>query len=119
MNKQELISQVSTRFALLTQTLDERGRRAVGAAEALALGWGGIALVSSATGLARDTIALGIKELRGLVPPAPVARIRRAGGGRPKLGTADPSLLADLERLVEPTTRGDPQSPLRWTCLSV
>ena len=98
--------------------LDERGRRAVAAAEALALGWGGITAVSHATGLSRKTIARGIQELQG-GESAPPGRIRRAGGGRKKTIDKDPTLLTDLERLVEPTTRGDPESPLRWTCKSV
>jgi len=90
----------------------------VAAAEALALGWGGITAVSHATGLSRKTIARGIQELQG-GESAPPGRIRRAGGGRKKTIDKDPTLLTDLERLVEPTTRGDPESPLRWTCKSV
>jgi transposase len=110
---------IAQRYARLAGTLDERGRRALAAAEALVLGWGGIGIVARATGLSRPTIALGIRELRGEVPPAPPGRIRRPGGGRKSLEEHDPTLRADLERLVEPTTRGDPKVPLRWTCKSV
>ncbi len=110
---------IKARYARVAGTLDERGRRAVAAAEALALGWGGIAAVSRATGLSRQTIRTGIKELRGLIPSAAPGRVRRPGGGRKKTVTTDPTVRADLERLVEPTTRGDPESPLRWTSKSV
>jgi len=111
--------EIKERDARVAGTLDERGRRAVAASEALALGWGGITAVARATGLSRKTIEGGIKELSGTVPSAPPGRIRRPGGGRKKTVERDPSVRADLEHLVEPVTRGDPQSPLRWTCKSV
>jgi transposase len=92
----------------------------VAAAEALAYGWGGIRAVARATGLSRAAIHDGIQERRGEGEPAAAAgRIRRPGGGRKPLEAHDPTLRADLERLVEPVTRGDPRSPLRWTCKSV
>src|SRR5215211_1047500 len=116
MDEQE---RVAERFALVAGTLDERGRRVVAAAEALAWGRGGIAAVARATGLAPQTIRSGIKELRGAVPVAAPGRGRRRGGGRKKTVARDPTVLADLERLVEPATRGDPESPLRWTSKSV
>jgi transposase len=116
MKEQEAITQ---RYARVAGVLDERSRRAVAASEALALGWGGITAVSRATGLSRKTIRAGIKELRGELPRAAPGRVRRPGGGRKKLVATDPTVRADLERLVEPTTRGDPESPLRWTCKSV
>ena len=116
MNEQERIAE---RYALVAGTLDERGRRAVAAAEALAWGRGGVAAVARATGLAPQTIRNGVKELRGLVPAAAPGRIRRPGGGRKKTAERDPTVVADLERLVEPVTRGDPESPLRWTSKSV
>ncbi len=119
MEKQEVVDQVRTRYTLVAGMLDERARRTVAASEALALGWGGITVVARATGLARATIGLGIKEVRGVFDTAPPGRLRRAGGGRKKLVTSNPRILVDLEQLVEPTMRGDPQSPLRWTCLSV
>jgi len=116
MDEQE---RVAGRYALVAGTLGERGRRAVAAAEALAWGRGGIAAVARATGLAPQTIRNGVKELRGTVPAAAPGRVRRPGGGRKKVVATDPTVLADLERLVAPTTRGDPESPLRWTCTSV
>jgi hypothetical protein len=96
--------------------LDERSRRLVFAAEAQALGRGGIAKVHQATGAARSTIARGVTELDA---PADPSRIRRPGGGRKRLVDTDPSLLPDLEALVDPEARGDPMSPLRWTSKSV
>ena len=97
----------------------EKTRRLWAGAEAQALGRGGIAAVSRATGMSRATISGGAQELApGGTRPAPEVRVRRQGGGRKPLTEADPSVLTDLEQLVEPTTRGDPQSPLRWTCKS-
>jgi len=119
MEKQEVVDQIRTRYTLVAGMLDERARRTVAASEALALGWGGITVVARATGLARATIGLGIKEVRGVFDTAPPGRLRRVGGGRKKLVASNPSILVDLEQLVEPTMRGDPESPLRWTCLSV
>jgi len=96
--------------------LDERARRLWAAAEARSLGYGGDALVSSATGLARQTIRNGRRELEsGLELDG---RVRRPGAGRPSLETMQPGLTEALESLVEPLTRGDPMSPLRWTCKS-
>ena len=115
MSKHEEIEQVRVRYARVAGMLDERGRRAVAATEALALGWGGISAVARATGLSRATIGLGIKELRGAVPSAGAGRVRRPGGGRSRIAAKDPAVLPALERLVEPTTREDPESPLRWT----
>ena len=119
MSKQEQMEQVRARYLQVAATLDERGRRAVAASEALALGWGGVSAVSRATGLSRATIGLGIKELRGTVASAASGRVRRPGGGRKRTAAQDPAVVPALEQLVEPTTRGDPESPLRWTCKSV
>ncbi len=116
MNEQE---RIAARYEQVAGILDERGRRAVAAAEALAWGWGGVSAVARATGLAPQTTRLGIAELRGAVPGAGPGRVRRAGGGRKKTAARDPTVVADLERLVEPTTRGDPESPLRWTSKSL
>ena len=82
--------------------------------------WGGISLVARATGLLRPTIAAGLKELQlsSKSHAVAAARVRCAGGGRKKLTQVDPGLLEALERLIEPSTRGDPMSPLRWTCKS-
>jgi len=103
------------KFAALAPTLNERSRRIYAATEARALGRGGIAALSKVTGLSRPTIALGLAELRGEVPSTDPSRIRRPGGGRTRLVEKDPRVMTDLESLVEPGTRGDPESPLRWT----
>src|SRR5581483_1628461 len=117
--EEQTIEAIRRRYARVAGTLDERARRAVAASEALAVGWGGITAVARATGLSRAVIQLGIKELSGQVPLAAAGRIRRAGGGRKSIAEADPGALADLEQLVEPATRGDPESPLRWTSKSL
>jgi Rhodopirellula transposase DDE domain len=84
------------------------------------LGRGGVAMVAAATGLGRNTIRAGVRELAapGVVPPVSDQRVRVPGGGRKPVTTQDPTLLRDLEALVDPVTRGDPMSPLRWTCKS-
>jgi len=110
------IEPIRERFSAVAPFLDERGRRLVAAAEAFAAGYGGIAAVAMATGVAPSTIGRGLKEL---AQDEPSERIRRPGAGRKRTIFKDPRLLPDLEALVEPTTRGDPQSPLRWTCKSV
>ena len=107
---------IRERFSVVAPFLDERGRRLVAAAEAFAAGYGGIAAVAMATGIAPSTIGRGMKELAS---EEPSRRIRRPGAGRKTTISKDPTLLQDLERLVEPSTRGDPESPLRWTCKSV
>jgi transposase len=103
------------KYATLLPQLDERQRRLLLAAEARALGRGGISRVARAAGVSRPTIQRGLVELD---QPAPAARVRRPGGGRRRQRERDPALLAALEALVEPDTRGDPLSPLRWTCKS-
>lgn len=117
-----VVETIRKKYALLQVELDERRRRLWAASEAQALGHGGIAAVAKATGLAESTIRLGQRELRstpvGALPlPAP-RHIRAPGGGRKPRTMHDPSLIQALEALVEPTTRGDPMSPLRWTCKS-
>ena len=107
------------RFKLLAKHLDERLRRCVAAAEAAALGPRGISIVSRATGVSRRAIRRGLTELRERAGARPAGRVRRPGGGRKRASEKDPTLRRDLEQLVEPTTRGDPESPLRWTCKSV
>jgi transposase len=109
---------IKQRFELLTKELNERTRRLLAASEAMTIGRGGITLVSRATGLSRKAISLGIKQLREEASLS-AGRIRRVGGGRKKTVTKDLSLDEDLEGLIEPVTRGDPESPLRWTCKSV
>ncbi|MGH8523437.1 MAG: ISAzo13 family transposase [Gammaproteobacteria bacterium] len=99
--------------------MSEKLRRLWAGAEAQAMGRGGIAAVSQATGLSRATISSGVRELKqGGTRSAPEMRVRRKGGGRKALTESDPAVLTDLEALVEPSTRGDPQSALRWTCKS-
>ncbi|MGH2410067.1 MAG: ISAzo13 family transposase [Chloroflexota bacterium] len=115
---EHVVAAIHDRYTRVAGTLDERARRLVAAAEALTLGRGGIAAVARATGLSGKAIGKGIAELRG-GPSAGPGRIRRPGGGRKKTVAKDPSVLADLERLVEATTRGDPEGPLRWTCKSL
>ena len=109
---------IAGRFELLAPFVNERLRRIVAAAEAEVLGYGGISAVSQATGVSRRAIVLGCKELRAPTP-TPAKRVRREGGGRKRAVAKDPGLRRDLEALVEPVTRGDPESPLRWTCKSV
>jgi hypothetical protein len=111
-------SAIRQRFEALAPVLDERGLRRLAAAEAIAAGRGGVSAVMRATGLARSTIGRGLGELRaGQIQD--VDRVRRPGGGRKPLSETDASLLDDLRSLVEPATRGDPQSPLLWTCKSL
>ena len=112
------VSGIARRFKAVGGILDERSRRLVAAAESAALGRGGVSAVSRATGIARQVIRQGIAEL-GEAAVHPTGRVRRVGGGRKKAVTQDTSLLRDLEQLVEPVTRGDPESPLRWTCKSL
>ena len=113
------VERLRTKFAALCPYLDERRRRLWAAAEALALGRGGVTAVAAATGLQRNTIHAGLDELRAGGPALmPEQRVRQPGGGRKPLSAHDPGLLRDLEALVEPVTRGDPMSPLRWTCKS-
>jgi transposase len=111
-------SAIRTRFEKLAPFLNERTRRLFTAAEAAAIGRGGITAVTRATGVSRRAVAAGLAELH--TPQEwPAHRIRRPGGGRTRRVQADHTLQADLERLIDPVTWGDPESPLRWTCKSV
>ena len=115
------IQQVETKYRALAALMDERMRRQWAAAEARAFGWGGLQAVSAAIRMSPNTIRKGLAELaaREKNPQAPVdPYLRRKGGGRKRRSEADPGLLEALEFLVEPLTRGDPESPLRWTCKS-
>jgi transposase len=114
----DALTGVRYRFAALKKVLDEKSRRLLVAAESKALGPGGISAVSQVTGVSRQVIRQGLEQL-GQAHSHPAGRIRRPGGGRKKAKQKDPTLVADLEKLVEPTTRGDPESCLRWTCKSV
>jgi Rhodopirellula transposase DDE domain len=113
-------ARIRGKFRLVAVELDERRRRQWAAAEARDVGWGGISLVARATGLSRPTIMAGLKDLELSAKSRLVAaaRVRSPGGGRRTLTQSDPGLLEALERLIDPATRGDPMSPLRWTCKS-
>lgn len=114
-----IIKRIRRKFQTLTPVLDERSRRHWAAAEALELAWGGVTTVAAATGLSRTTIAAGVRELQSQATGAmPGPRLRRPGGGRKSLADSDPGLLTALDALIDPLTRGDPESPLRWTCKS-
>ena len=112
----ELEATIVAKYVAVAPMLDERTRRRWAAAESVAIGYGGDALVSSATGLARETIRKGRREIAG--DQTPTDRLRAAGAGRPRIQEDQPGILAALEALVDPVTRGDPTSPLRWTCKS-
>jgi hypothetical protein len=109
---------IRIRYEALSPRLDERGRRVFAASEARAAGYGGIAAVSRATGIAASTIGRGLNELADAAGLDP-SRVRRPGGGRKPLVLTDASLMDDLLSLVSPGERGDPMSPLRWTCKSL
>jgi hypothetical protein len=121
MHDTEIIEWIRQKYVALSPVMDERMRRQWAASEACALGWGGVTSVAEATGLAWNTIKAGMRELdhRAAHPDEPVdLPIRRRGAGRKRLAETDPQLLAALEELVDPATRGHPESPLRWTCKS-
>src|SRR5437660_341154 len=118
-----MISRVRQKYEALAPLLHETARRCWAACEALSLGRGGISLVAAATDLSRPTIRRGITELQsGDSDPASShrdpSRIRRPGGGRHAIAATDRTLIRDLKRLIDPATRGDPMSPLLWTCKS-
>ena len=122
----EADSPIAQRWELMRERLDERQRRAFAAAEAKVLGRGGVSQVVAATGMARNTVMAGMQELDGssnefvsATPLAAAGSTRRSGGGRKPATHKDPGLVPDLLALVEPTSRGDPESPLRWTCKSL
>lgn len=109
---------IGAKFRLLAGQLDERGLRLWAAAEAESHGWGGTAAVARATGIAPSTVRRGRGELASGFSPGP-GRVRRPGAGRKPLTETDPTLLEDLERLVDGESRGDPEQPLRWTAKSL
>src|SRR6185436_4152165 len=104
---------IRRRFEFLDPHLDERTRRLVAAAEARAIGFGGISIVARATGMSREAISHVIEDLKASAGSHP-GRIRRPVGGLKKTGDVDATLKEDLEKLLSPTERGDPESPLRW-----
>lgn len=112
---------IAAKYLALAPLMDERMRRQWAASEARAYGWGGVRAVSSVIGMSPNTIKKGLTELRerAASPDMPLpTRLRREGGGRKHASEVDPELVVALERLVDPVTRGDPESPLRWTCKS-
>jgi Rhodopirellula transposase DDE domain len=118
MGRKEL-GAIREKYQVVGDVLDERGRRVWAAAEARSLPFGGVSLVARATGLSRTTVHAGMRELNdGQRKTIGAGRSRKAGGGRKPLTYHNPDLLRALEKLVEPRTRGDPESPLRWTCKS-
>ena len=112
----ELEAKIVAKYAAIESVLDERGRRLWAAAESLSIGYGGDAVVSDATGISLPTIRSGRRQLAS--GDYERERIRRPGAGRPALGVSQPGLKEALEKLVDPVSRGDPTSPLRWTCKS-
>jgi hypothetical protein len=119
----ETILQIRTKYESLAPLIDERARRCWAATEANVIGWGGISAVAQATGLSRNTIQAGIEELAqgslSLIERGEArGRVRRPGGGRKPLTETDPGLRRDLKKLLDSATRGDPQSPLKWTSKS-
>ena len=113
----QVVKWIRDKYLAIVSDLDERGIRRWAAAEARSLGWGGISAVAKATGISDRTIRNGIQELDD--PQAPTAdRQRKTGGGRRRREEEEPGLIEALEALVEPVARGDPMSPLRWTCKS-
>lgn len=113
-----IVNGIRNKYMALVDDLDERGRRRWAATEAESIGRGGIAAVAEATGMSDRTVRNGIIEIReGRV--VPTGQQRRTGGGRKPLEEDQPDLIDAIEALVEPTERGDPQSPLRWTCKSL
>ena len=111
------VATLRAKHAAMSPVFTERSRRIWAAAEAQALGRGGTAVVAGATGISASTIRRGMREIAA-GDPLVATRTRKAGGGRKRAIDVDPTLLRDLDALVEPTAPGDPDSPLRWTCLS-
>ena len=120
MHDAKAAARIRRKYRVVAPELDERRRRQWAAAEARDGGWGGVSLVARATGLSRPTISAGLRELQlpALQRTAAAQRVRRPGGGRRAVTATDPSLLTALMALIDPATRGDPESPLRWTCKS-
>lgn len=118
MDTEEYEQLISKRYDLLKSSLDERSKRLYLAAEAISLGWGGVSTVSRSTGASPNTIVKGCNELES-EKTLHDGKIRASGGGRKKCIDKDPTLLSDLESLIEPSTLGDPESPLRWTSKSL
>jgi hypothetical protein len=120
MRDAKVVAQIRRKYRSLRAGLDERMRRQWAATEARELGWGGVSAVAEATGLSRVTITKGLRELKrpARVRVAEAGRVRRPGAGRKPVTEQDPELETALDALIDPVTRGDPESPLRWTCKS-
>jgi len=114
----EIEDLVRKKWRLLKATMDERARRLWAGTEADAIGWGGVAAVARATGMAISTVRKGRDEVRAGARSDGLVKVRRKGGGRRAFGVEHPDAWSKLEKLVDPVTRGDPESPLRWTCKS-
>jgi len=110
--------EIGKRYQLMKQVLDERSARIWAGAEALVAGHGGVTLVAAATGLSRTTVSLGKVDALAKKPPADLVRVRRKGAGPPSIEERQPGIWEALDALVDPVTRGDPESPLRWTSKS-
>ena len=121
MNKEQIEQNIRSKYEVLLPLMNEQVRRRWAATEARALGYGGLSVVSRATGLSRNTIASGMRENEEPWDASfsrTQPRIRHKGGGRKSISHSDPAIRNSLETLVDPVTRGDPESPLRWTCKS-
>ena len=118
MTREARVEFIRHKYTALAPLLNERTRRCWAATEAHALGYGGISIVAEALGIARGTIHAGVAEVQERETAIVPQRVRRCGGGRQPLTVKDPTVVEALNDLVEPTTRGDPESPLRWTCKS-
>ena len=116
------VAVIGNKYRMLSSALDEKTRRLWAASEATSIGWGGVTIVSEATGLAHTTIRRGIRDLGCVVLGTDEivgsSKIRRTGAGRKSVVETDPQICEALESLIEPSTRGDPESPLKWTCKS-
>ena len=122
MDRASAVAKIRDKYNMLSSALDERTRRLWAASEATSVGWGGISIVSEATGFAHTTIRRGVRDL-GVGASSnnrilESGRIRRAGAGRKNVIETDPQICEALESLIEPVTRGDPESALKWTCKS-
>lgn len=122
MSQAKLLETIEAKYATLSAYMDERTRRIWAAVEARSMGWGGVSWVAEATGMSRATIHAGVQELESLIQTPnevlPPMQIRSIGGGRKRIEQTNEGILEDLESLLEPVTRGDPESPLRWTTKS-
>lgn len=116
-DKQRTIESIGRKYDRIFPLLTERSQRIWCATEAQEIGYGGVSLVQKATGISRPTIMQGLKELQ-TEEPLTYNRIRKRGGGRKRVTEKNPTLLQDLDEIIEPATRGDPENPLRWSSKS-